>query len=113
MPTDVLAVIVLLLVGSASFGLGMLVGKDEGSKGSLFYKADTLSPIAPEQGNAVPITTSAPEGAMYVASKNGTKYFLPWCGSAKLIKEENKVWFTSKEEAESRGYSPAGNCKGI
>ena len=56
--------------------------------------------------------TSATEGA-YVASKNGTKYHLPWCGSAKQIKEENKVWFTTKEEAEAAGYTPASNCKGI
>ncbi len=49
----------------------------------------------------------------YVASKNGTKYHLPWCGSAKQIKEENKIWFTTKEEAEKAGYTPASNCKGI
>jgi methylphosphotriester-DNA--protein-cysteine methyltransferase len=53
-----------------------------------------------------------PEGG-YVASKNGTKYHLPWCGSAKQIKEENKVWFATKEEAEAAGYTPAANCKGI
>lgn len=54
----------------------------------------------------------SPEGG-YVASKSGTKYHLPWCGSAKQIKEENKIWFTTKEEAERAGYTPASNCKGI
>ncbi len=49
----------------------------------------------------------------YVASKSGTKYHLPWCGSAKRIKEENKIWFSSKAEAEAAGYEPASNCKGI
>lgn len=49
----------------------------------------------------------------YVGSKNGTKYHLPWCAGAKQIKEENKVWFSSKTEAEKAGYSPASNCKGI
>lgn len=49
----------------------------------------------------------------YVASKNGTKYHLPWCSGAKRIKEENKVWFATKEEAEAAGYTPAANCKGI
>ena len=53
------------------------------------------------------------EAKSYVGSKNGTKYHLPWCGSAKQIKEENKVWFGSKEEAEKAGYSPASTCKGI
>lgn len=50
---------------------------------------------------------------LYVASKNSTKYHLPSCSGAKRIKEENKVWFNSKEEAERAGYEPAKNCKGI
>lgn len=49
----------------------------------------------------------------YVASKTGTVYYLPWCGGVKLIHEENKVWFESKEEAATKGYRPAANCKGI
>ncbi len=49
----------------------------------------------------------------YVASKSGTKYHLPWCPGAGQIKEENKIWFKSKEEAERAGYTPAANCKGI
>jgi hypothetical protein len=54
-----------------------------------------------------------PTDGGYVASKNGTKYHLPWCGSAKQIKEENKIWFATKAEAEAAGYTPASNCKGI
>lgn len=49
----------------------------------------------------------------YVASKNGTKYHLPTCPGAKRIKEENKIWFDSKTEAEQAGYEPAKNCQGI
>ncbi len=49
----------------------------------------------------------------YVASKSGTKYHLPWCGGAQQIKEENKIWFNTKEDAEKAGYTPASNCKGI
>jgi methylphosphotriester-DNA--protein-cysteine methyltransferase len=49
----------------------------------------------------------------YVASKNGTKYHLPWCSGAQRIKDENKVWFKTKEDAEKAGFMPASNCKGI
>lgn len=49
----------------------------------------------------------------YVASKTGTKYHLPTCAGAKQINEENKLWFSTKEEAEAAGYTPATNCKGI
>ena len=55
---------------------------------------------------------SASEGA-YVASKNSTKYHLPWCGSAKRIADKNKIWFASKAEAEATGRTPAANCPGI
>ena len=51
--------------------------------------------------------------AGYVASKSGTKYHLPWCAGAKQIKESNKIFFKTKEEAEKAGYTPASNCKGI
>jgi len=49
----------------------------------------------------------------FVASKNGTKYHYPWCPGAQSIKEENKIWFSTKEEAEKAGYQPASNCKGL
>lgn len=52
------------------------------------------------------------EGA-YVASKNSNKYHLPDCSGAKRIAEHNKIWFNSKEEAESLGYTPAANCPGL
>src|SRR3989344_2109913 len=45
-----------------------------------------------------------------VASRNSEKYHYTWCAGAKKIKEENKVWFSSAQEAESRGYALAGNC---
>ena len=49
----------------------------------------------------------------YVASKSGSKYYLPDCSGVKRIKEENKVWFGSVEEAKAEGYEPAKNCKGL
>lgn len=49
----------------------------------------------------------------YVASKKGTAYHYPWCPGALKIKEENKIWFQTKEEAEKLGYKPAGNCDGL
>lgn len=49
----------------------------------------------------------------YVASKSGTKYHLPTCSGAKRISDKNKIWFSTKEEAEQAGYTPASNCKGI
>jgi hypothetical protein len=56
---------------------------------------------------------SSEAGGKYVASKSGSAYHFPWCSGAKRIKEENKIYFNTKEEAEKAGYHPAGNCKGL
>lgn len=49
----------------------------------------------------------------YIASKNGSAYHYPWCSGAKRIKEANKIWFQTKEEAKAKGYKPAANCEGL
>lgn len=76
--------------------------------------------VAPES----PIFTSqdqkAPGGGkaqnnpgMYVGSKSGKTYYLPWCGGVKRIKDENKIWFSSRGDAEAKGYKAAANCRGL
>ena len=53
------------------------------------------------------------EGGLFVASTQGTKYHLSWCASAKSISDANKIFFSSRSEAEEAGYEPASNCKEI
>jgi hypothetical protein len=77
----------------------------------------TASPVTSEisttpSNTETSLTPEVGQGK-YVASKKGTKYHLPWCPGAKQIKEENKLWFDSKEEAEKAGYTKATNCKGL
>jgi len=50
---------------------------------------------------------------IFVASRNGKKYYYAWCESANVIKEQNRVWFSTQAEAEKAGYQPAANCKGL
>lgn len=103
---DILFVVALVLSSTASFGLGVLAGR-EGIPGE----------VRIEQQEAAVIVVLEPEplpsGGQYVGSKSGTKYYLPWCGTAKRIKDENKVWFATKEDAEKAGYEPGKNCKGL
>jgi methylphosphotriester-DNA--protein-cysteine methyltransferase len=47
----------------------------------------------------------------YLASKGGEKYHKADCGTAKNIKEENKVCFNYPEDAKTAGYSACGVCK--
>lgn len=116
-PSGLVYTLILLLGCTGSFGLGLLAS-DELLRGSepRFQIEEAVSPsqlpAAAVQAISEP-PEALPEGGQYVASKNGTRYYLPWCGGAKQIKEENKVWFTSKEDAERAGYTAAKNCKGI
>ncbi len=99
---DLIIVIIIILVTFTAFGL---------------YR------LAELRGNKAPITierkTAIGEGGflntekLFVASKNGTKYYYPWCSGVSRIKEENKVWFSSSDEAKKAGLEPAANCKGL
>lgn len=53
------------------------------------------------------------KNCQYIGSKNSNVYHLPDCPGAQRIKEENKICFSSKEEAEKAGYRPAKNCPGL
>ncbi len=117
---DLILMVVIILVAFISFGLGRLSKIRENK-----------TPITIDPSTSLDYTRDKPLGVknlpenqqagvgvgqtekVYVASKSGTKYHYPWCPGALNIKEENKIWFSSKEEAEKSGYQPASNCKGL
>lgn len=97
---DVIIIGVLVLASSFSFGLGYLAGLEAG------------------QGSSVPLEISSPVSTAttsatgrVVASRSGTKYYLPQCAGASRIADANKVWFVSASAAQEAGYTPAANCK--
>lgn len=110
-------VAVIILVGLSSFGLGRLsVIKGQNSHINIEKKSVLDSLVVDKQSglvaDAVP-DNGAVKSGQYVASRNGSKYYFPWCGGANNISEANKIWFKSTEEAKSKGYVPASNCKGL
>ena len=110
--SELILAVGVILISLISFSAGRLTAPSqekraisiEGVSASAF-KNITNDSLLQEQG-------SRTEGA-FVASKNSTKYHLPDCTSAARIAEHNKIWFVSKEEAESLGYTPAANCPGL
>jgi hypothetical protein len=99
---DLFILLILVLASSISFSFGYLAGKDAIS-----------SDVYIDTSAAVYEAAVGEEDKNFVASISGTKYHLPSCSGAKRIKEENKVWFSTKEDAELAGYGPAGNCPGL
>lgn len=110
----------VVLVGILCFEAGMLHGKATQTKPLILSVpaleeraalSDTPDPST-DQKNQVglpgveSIVTKITESSKcaFVGSKNSNKYHAPQCATAKRIKPENKVCFSSKEEAERRGY---------
>src|SRR3989338_2268 len=100
-PRDVLIIGVLVLASSFSFGLGYLAGVDAaGQEGDVTLESASL---------LLPVTAASATVGQVVASKNGTKYYLPSCTGVERITETNKVWFVSPAAAAAAGYTPAAN----
>ena len=56
------------------------------------------------------VTETTQSSGPFVGSKNSDVYHYPDCSSAKQIKEANKIWFNSVEEAKAAGYRPCKKC---
>ncbi|OGZ26605.1 MAG: hypothetical protein A3F95_00370 [Candidatus Nealsonbacteria bacterium RIFCSPLOWO2_12_FULL_39_31] len=101
---------VIVLVAIISFGLGRLSKIREEKtpitiENTKIGESKSLSTFDVDSG----IKTDK----IFVASRNGKKYYYAWCESANVIKEQNRVWFSTQAEAEKAGYQPAANCKGL
>ena len=119
---DAIATVIIVGVAAASFGLGRLSatwssnGEAKNSPNSNTAKVlrvtdASTTPEAPSRSNSGASTTSV-KGDV-VASKNGTTYYLVSCAAAKRIKESNRIYFISPDDARRAGYTPASNCPGL
>ncbi len=118
---DIFLGLIIVLVAFGSFGLGRL-SKIEGSKTSIQIEnaqdnsTETFTrSIKTGTGQIAtpPLAMSSTSESTLVGSKTGQKYHYIWCSGAQRIAEANRVYFSSKTDAETRGYTPAANCKGL
>ena len=115
----------IILVGLSSFGLGRLSILEDRREPIRIVGAIDFADSKEETGSVASAIKTSPPASInsasvagsvagsVVASKSGTKYYVPWCGSASNISEKNKVWFATVEDARKAGYTPASNCKGL
>ena len=113
---------VIVLVAVISFGLGRLSKIREEKTPITIETASSMSDIDEKtngagimlQHNSSTISSATSSSSkIFVASRNGKKHYYAWCESANVIKEQNRVWFSTQAEAEKAGYQPAANCKGL
>jgi len=111
---DIMTVIIVILVGLGSFGLGRLSknSPNEGLKieyrdqGGNAIKAVNQAEFTPQ----IHEIDTAINGKNFFASNRGTKYYSLGCSAGKTIKQENRIYFDTKEEAEKAGYTLSTSC---
>ncbi|MDD3486821.1 MAG: Ada metal-binding domain-containing protein [Candidatus Moranbacteria bacterium] len=128
----ILVIFGIILIAAISYEAGFLEGRknqeepvvinqiaSDNSENENIQKENSIpaDDNNPKTGQTNSQTTGSPAGqttekqdCAFVASKTSDKYHLPTCAWAKKIKPENRICFSSKEEAESKGYKPAKCC---
>jgi hypothetical protein len=67
--------------------------------------------ISDDQSSPETTTISLPDTTkQFVGSKTGTKYYPPDCSGINRIKIENRVYFTTEQEAQDKGYTRTTTC---
>lgn len=84
-------------------------GSGEQGVGSSEATPEDLRALVVEKKDPIPNSQLSTAKSAFVASANGTKYYVPDCAEVRRIKEENKIWFDSEEEAKESGYE-ASEC---
>lgn len=103
---EVFTAIIIILVAFASFGLGRLSRIEEQKTPVKIIQNSNLN----QEATSIRSTAGEKE---FVASRNGKKYFLPWCSGASSISPQNLITFSTENEARNAGYTPAANCPGL
>lgn len=95
-------IIIILLTGLGSFGLGRLSALETA-------RPPVALQMAPEASKPQEMYM----GGLLVAARSGGVYYYPWCISDVKISPSNQLWFKDEATAQRAGYRPAKNCKGL
>lgn len=110
---DILVVIIVILVAVASFELGRM------SKGSSIRGLKVEYPENSQNSSETSLSPNTVEASAisvnfdknFFASKRGKKYYSISCSAGKTIKEQNRIYFKTGEEAEAAGFVLSSACK--
>lgn len=99
---------VLALVFLIGLGIGLLINNNEPSQ--IIIDKNIKIGLTDSGSSQVIDVNDYKILGNFLASINGKAYYPKDCAAANRIKEENRIWFDTKEEAEAQGYKPAQNC---
>lgn len=109
---DIMVVIIVILVGLGSFELGRL-SKGNGTSGIKIEYTEETSGQEANVASAIENTEIIQNSSRksFFASNKGNKYYPVGCSAGKTLKQENRIYFATKEEAERAGYSLSSSCR--
>lgn len=67
----------------------------------------------PEKREVVVGSANLPQTPLYIASKKGSVFGLPWCGSMPRIKDENILILRHINDALEHDLRPIKGCRGL
>lgn len=125
---DFTVVLIIILLGLGSFGLGRMSKNPAKSGINIEYLQEPaqLQPasaittqIEPENANLgqnepqneIRVSNNSNTVKAYFASSRGRKYYHLGCTGGKTLKEQNIIWFSSEEEARGAGYELSTSCR--
>lgn len=115
---DILVVLIVILVGLGSFELGRLSKENQSSGIKIEYPdqieakgVNVTSNVISSANTSLLDPASNSIGKTFFASSRGSKYYTISCSAGKTIKQENRVWFTTGNEAEQAGYTLSSGCQ--
>jgi hypothetical protein len=116
---DILIVIIIVLVGLGSFELGRLSKENSSSGVKIEYPnqdgnqgaSAILSENFLQTTTKISPTIQSSAGKNFFASSRGSKYYTISCSAGKTIKQENRIYFTTGEEAQQAGYALSSSCQ--
>ena len=129
---NILIVAIIILTGLGAFELGRL-SKENANSGIKILSAPRekyASQTATQSASVIKATNNKPNTALsanvpipnksqnsdsvkknFFASNRGSKYYPLSCSAGKTIKQENRIYFASREEAEKAGYELSKSCR--
>lgn len=106
---NLLIILIIIFVGLGSFFLGRLSKLNDSKSIKIEYKggeeASSIKALSDTQPSA-----GSPSGEFF-ASKKGKKYYPNNCTAGANIKASNRVYFKTREDAESAGYELSSSCR--
>jgi hypothetical protein len=97
------------LITSLSFSSGIIIGANILSRPPIAIEKELIINLKESLAEIEAKNESLREFS-YVASSRGKYYYPIDCNLANNLKEENKIYFKTKEEAEDKGYIYNTKC---